>query len=123
MELQLFKLYHNEQEIDGLAGELSSKNQQLQKEVRKRDKVEEGLKEKKKEAGKMSRELTKIEQRLKESVGVCCLCLCRGRKVPPEFSGYPLYNLTNTHINDLLIYVMPIVYDLTQCSCFRAEMS
>lgn len=72
MELQLFKLYHNEQEIDGLAGEHSSKNQQLQKEVRKRDRIDEGLKEKKKEAGKMSRELTKIEQRLKESVSTSC---------------------------------------------------
>ena len=68
MELQLFKLYHNEQEIDGIAGELTNKNQQLQKEVKKRDRVEEGVKEKKKEAGKMSRELVKIEQRMKESV-------------------------------------------------------
>ena len=101
VELQLFKLYHNEQEIDGLAGELASKNQQLQKEMRKRDRVEEGVKEKKKEAGKMSRELAKIEQRMKESVSTTALLLlCLGRLV------WPFDGIVQKHIHKRLIQTL-----------------
>ncbi|KAL8609913.1 hypothetical protein ACOMHN_016388 [Nucella lapillus] len=67
MHLQLFKLFHNEREIDEMAEELSKKNGLLQKETRKRDRIEDEIKEKKKEQGRVARELTKIEQQIKES--------------------------------------------------------
>nr|KAG5701912.1 hypothetical protein BaRGS_014977 [Batillaria attramentaria] len=67
LHLQLFRLYHNEREIDEIADELSRKNALLEKETRKRDRIEDEIKEKKREQGKISRELTKIEQQIKES--------------------------------------------------------
>ena len=68
MELHLFRLYHNERDIDEINEELTTKQNQLEKEIRKRDRIEDEVKEKKKEQGKLSRELTKIEQQIKESV-------------------------------------------------------
>uniref|UniRef100_K1Q630 Structural maintenance of chromosomes protein n=1 Tax=Magallana gigas TaxID=29159 RepID=K1Q630_MAGGI len=67
LELQLFKLYHNEAEIDELADELQKKTNMLEKENRRRERIEEEIKEKKKEQGKVARELTKVEQSIKES--------------------------------------------------------
>ena len=68
LELQLFKLYHNETDIDELTEELTRKTKMVEKEVRKRDTIEEEIKDKKKEQGKVARELTKIEQSIKEAV-------------------------------------------------------
>ena len=68
LELQLFKLYHNEREIDELNGELAHKNQSLDKENRKLQKIEDELKERKKEHGKLMRDVAKLEQELKDSV-------------------------------------------------------
>ena len=68
MELQLFKLYHNEREIEEIGDELSKKSRVLEKENKRRDKIEAEIKEKKKEQGLISRELTKLEQQIKESV-------------------------------------------------------
>lgn len=68
LELQLFKLYHNEKDIDELHEELTRKKQLLEKEEKKREKIENEMKDMKKEHGKLSRELTKIEQQIKESV-------------------------------------------------------
>ncbi|XP_046363466.1 structural maintenance of chromosomes protein 1A-like [Haliotis rufescens] len=67
LELQLFKLYHNERDIDEISDELTKKTHALEKENRKRDRIEDEVKEKKKEQGKLSRELTKIDQQMKES--------------------------------------------------------
>jgi structural maintenance of chromosome 1 len=69
LELQLFKLFHNEAEIDELADELQKKTAQSERENRKRERIEDEIKEKKKEQGKAARELTKVEQSIKESVG------------------------------------------------------
>ena len=69
LELQLFKLFHNERDIDDLQEEKGKKERALEKEHHKRDKIEDEIKEKKKEHGKLMRELTKIEQGIKESVG------------------------------------------------------
>ncbi|XP_055958338.1 structural maintenance of chromosomes protein 1A [Patella vulgata] len=66
LELQLFRLYHNEREIDEINEELGKKNTMLEKENRKRDRIEDEVKEKKKEQGKLTRELTKIDQNVKE---------------------------------------------------------
>lgn len=67
-ELQLFKLFHNEREIGELTQELAKKNRILEKENKRKDKIEAEVKEKKKEQGSVSRELTKLEQQIKESV-------------------------------------------------------
>ena len=68
MELQLFKLFYNERDIDELADEVNRKNTLLEKETRRRDKIDDEIKEKKKEQGKMARDLTRVEQSIKESV-------------------------------------------------------
>ena len=64
----MFKLYHNEQDIEELAKELEKKGLSLEKEQRKKDKIEDEVKEKKKESGKIARELNNIDQQIKESV-------------------------------------------------------
>ena len=67
LELQLFKLFYNERDIDELADEVNRKNTLLEKETRRRDKIDDEIKEKKKEQGKMARDLTRVEQSIKES--------------------------------------------------------
>ena len=52
MELQLFKLYHNEREIDELIDEKGKKEKIMEKEVAKKDKIEDEIRDKKKEHGK-----------------------------------------------------------------------
>uniref|UniRef100_A0A667WR18 Structural maintenance of chromosomes protein 1A n=1 Tax=Myripristis murdjan TaxID=586833 RepID=A0A667WR18_9TELE len=49
VQLQLFKLYHNETEIEKLNKELAHRNKEIEKDRKKMDHVEEELKEKKKE--------------------------------------------------------------------------
>ncbi|XP_014216810.1 structural maintenance of chromosomes protein 1A [Copidosoma floridanum] len=66
VELQLFKLFHNEKEIEKLEVALKKKQHEIEKIEKKREKAEEVLKEKKKEAGKLGRELAKIEQDIRE---------------------------------------------------------
>jgi len=67
LELQLFKLYHNERDIDDITEELGKKARILEKENKRRDKIEAEIKDKKKEQGTVSRDLTKLEQQIKES--------------------------------------------------------
>ncbi|XP_063237395.1 structural maintenance of chromosomes protein 1A isoform X2 [Bacillus rossius redtenbacheri] len=66
VELQLFRLYHNERDIERLERELEKKQHEVKKVEKKREKAEEQLKEKKKECGKLGRELAKVEQDLRE---------------------------------------------------------
>ncbi|XP_073956370.1 structural maintenance of chromosomes 1 [Choristoneura fumiferana] len=66
VELQLFHLYHNEKEIQNLEETLQHKQTELTKIEKKRQKAEDGLKEKKKESGTIQRELAKIEQDIRE---------------------------------------------------------
>uniref|UniRef100_A0A8C2IMA1 Structural maintenance of chromosomes protein 1A n=1 Tax=Cyprinus carpio TaxID=7962 RepID=A0A8C2IMA1_CYPCA len=49
VQLQLFKLYHNESEIEKLNRELAHRNKEIDKDKKRMDRVEEELKEKKKE--------------------------------------------------------------------------
>ncbi|KAK7102755.1 structural maintenance of chromosomes protein 1A-like [Littorina saxatilis] len=67
LHLQLFRLFHNEREIDEVAEEVTKKNAMMEKEGRRRDRIEEEVKDKKKEQGRSARELTKMEQQIKES--------------------------------------------------------
>uniref|UniRef100_K7F905 Uncharacterized protein n=1 Tax=Pelodiscus sinensis TaxID=13735 RepID=K7F905_PELSI len=66
VQLQLFKLYHNEAEIEKLNKELGSKNKEIDKDKKRMDRVEDELKDKKKELGKMMREQQQIEKEIKE---------------------------------------------------------
>ncbi|XP_008316384.2 structural maintenance of chromosomes protein 1A [Cynoglossus semilaevis] len=66
VQLQLFKLYHNETELEKLNKELSQRNKEIDKDRKKMDFVEEELKDKKKELGRMMREQQTIEKEIKE---------------------------------------------------------
>lgn len=66
VELQLFRLFHNEREIKELEQDLNRKQHEVEKIDKKKEKAEETLREKKKDQGKLSRELAKIEQEIRE---------------------------------------------------------
>ncbi|XP_062314609.1 structural maintenance of chromosomes protein 1A [Osmerus eperlanus] len=66
VQMQLFKLYHNEAEIEKLNRELSHRNRDIDKDRKKMDHVEEELKEKKKELGRMMRDQQTVEKEIKE---------------------------------------------------------
>ncbi|KAK5863542.1 hypothetical protein PBY51_000566 [Eleginops maclovinus] len=66
VQLQLFKLYHNETEIEKLNRELGQRNKEIDKDRKKMDHVEEELKDKKKELGRLMREQQTIEKEIKE---------------------------------------------------------
>uniref|UniRef100_A0A336MXJ1 Structural maintenance of chromosomes protein n=2 Tax=Culicoides sonorensis TaxID=179676 RepID=A0A336MXJ1_CULSO len=66
IEYQLFRLYHNEKEIQRLGEELDSKQGDLTSAEQRKEQADEALREKKKEAGKIARELAKIEQDIRE---------------------------------------------------------
>lgn len=68
LELQLFKLYHNEQAIDELNEDLSARQRAQQKEEKKAGRIEDEIKDKKKEQGTLVRQLGKIDQQIKEAV-------------------------------------------------------
>uniref|UniRef100_A0A0B7A500 Structural maintenance of chromosomes protein n=1 Tax=Arion vulgaris TaxID=1028688 RepID=A0A0B7A500_9EUPU len=67
LELALFKLFHNERDIEEIADELSKKTRMQEKENKRREKIEAEIKDKKKEQGTTSRELAKLDQQIKES--------------------------------------------------------
>ncbi|XP_052396816.1 structural maintenance of chromosomes protein 1A-like [Carassius gibelio] len=66
VQLQLFKLYHNESEIEKLNRELANRNKEIDKDRKRMDRVEEELKDKKKELGRMMRDQQTIEKEIKE---------------------------------------------------------
>ncbi|KAL7864938.1 hypothetical protein AOLI_G00163580 [Acnodon oligacanthus] len=66
VQLQLFKLYHNEAEIEKLNRELSQRNREIEKDRKKMDHIEDELKEKKKELGRMMRDQQNVEKEIKE---------------------------------------------------------
>merc|ERR1712115_81409 len=61
IELQLFKLFHNERQIKENGEEISAKRKDIEKIEKKKEKSEEKLKEVKKEQGKSQREFTKVD--------------------------------------------------------------
>ncbi|WAR26953.1 SMC1A-like protein [Mya arenaria] len=67
LELSLVRLFYNERDIDEVTEEINHKNHALQKEIKKKDKIEDEIREKKKDQGKLHRELTKVESSIKES--------------------------------------------------------
>ncbi|XP_050068218.1 structural maintenance of chromosomes protein 1A [Anopheles maculipalpis] len=63
---QLFRLFHNEKESKRLKEDQISKQQELNIIEKRKEEADEVLKDKKKEAGKMSRETAKKEQEIRE---------------------------------------------------------
>ena len=68
LEYQLFKLFHNENDIKRFMEELKDRNDNLSRAQTKREKVEEKMKGKKKEMGQLNRELAAIEKDMREKV-------------------------------------------------------
>lgn len=68
MEHQLFKLFHNEREIEHYEKDLSSKQRDVEKIEKKKEKADEIVKEKKKEQVRLGRDLAKKEQDIREMV-------------------------------------------------------
>ncbi|XP_072745349.1 structural maintenance of chromosomes protein 1A [Anoplolepis gracilipes] len=66
VELQLFRLFHNEKSTENFEVSQKKKQHEIEKIEKKKEKAEELLKEKKKDAGKLGRELAKIEQDIRE---------------------------------------------------------
>lgn len=64
---QLYKLYHNEKEIQRLNDDLKVKHNESKKVEDKKVHADEVLREKKKDSGKISRDLAKIEQEIREA--------------------------------------------------------
>ena len=76
MELQLFKLYHNEQGLSSLENELKAKSRDIDKLEKKKSDVEQQLRGKKQEQAKLSREMASVEKRI--NAKVCGLAGLKG---------------------------------------------
>merc|ERR1711971_562287 len=66
VELQLFKLFHNERQIRENSGEVTARRKDIDKIEKKKEKAEEKLKEVKKEQGKSQREFAKVDADIRE---------------------------------------------------------
>ena len=66
VELQLFKLFHNERKIGEYEEEASLKRKDVEKIEKKKEKAEDKLKEIKKEQAKSQREFTKVDSDIRE---------------------------------------------------------
>ncbi|XP_020611608.1 structural maintenance of chromosomes protein 1A-like isoform X1 [Orbicella faveolata] len=64
LEIQLFKLYHNEQSINHLTNELKAKSRDLDKLEKKKSEIDQQLKSKKQENAKFSREMASVEKKI-----------------------------------------------------------
>merc|ERR1719245_551932 len=66
VELQLFKLFHNERQIQEKNDEVEARKKDIDKIEKKKEKAEEKLKEVKKEQGKSQREFAKVDAYIRE---------------------------------------------------------
>merc|ERR1719259_252656 len=66
VELQLFKLYHNERKIGEYDDEAQAKRKEVDKIEKKKEKLEDKLKDVKKEQAKAQREFTKVDSDIRE---------------------------------------------------------
>lgn len=64
--LQLFKLYHIEQDLKELQKELEKKRKELDKQIKKKDKIDEEVKARKNNHNKLFKELSKIERDIRD---------------------------------------------------------
>ena len=70
LEVQLFKLYHNEQGINNLTNELKGKSRDLHRIEKRKGEVEQELKSKKQEHARLSREMASVEKKIASKVQV-----------------------------------------------------
>merc|ERR550532_1714215 len=66
VELQLFKLFHNERQIRENSDEVAARRKDIDKIEKKKEKAEEKLKEVKKDQGKSQREFAKVDADIRE---------------------------------------------------------
>ncbi|KAL9893957.1 structural maintenance of chromosomes protein 1A [Glossina fuscipes] len=66
IEYQLFRLYHVEKDIQKLNVDLESKQKEIKKVEMRKEQADDVLREKKKEAGTLNRELAKVDQEIRE---------------------------------------------------------
>merc|ERR1719402_484422 len=66
VELQLFRLYHNEKAISEMKEKIDAKNREHDKVDKKKEGAEDSLKDAKKTAGKKNRELDKVTQDIRD---------------------------------------------------------
>lgn len=65
IQCQLFRLFYIEKDIQRLMNEIKEKQEELSSVEKNKEQADEILKEKKKQAGKQSRELAELEQRIR----------------------------------------------------------
>ncbi|XP_030369626.1 structural maintenance of chromosomes protein 1A [Scaptodrosophila lebanonensis] len=66
VEYQLFRLFHVEKDIHKLNGDLEIKQQEVKAVEQRKEQADEVLREKKKDAGKITRDMAKIDQEIRE---------------------------------------------------------
>ncbi|RWR99677.1 structural maintenance of chromosomes protein 1A-like protein 2, partial [Dinothrombium tinctorium] len=66
VELQFFKLYHIQKDIDDLQKDLGKKREELNKHVKKKEAVEEEIKNKKQNHNKLMKQLAQIDKQIRE---------------------------------------------------------
>lgn len=64
---QAFQLFHLQRDLDSLAQDMAARGTELQKAVRKKEKIEEEVRDKRKEHGRLQRDMAKIEQQIREA--------------------------------------------------------
>ena len=70
VELQLFKLYHNEKNIGEMKEKIDAKNREYEKVDKNKEGVEKALSDAKKSAGKKTRDLDRVQQDIREKEAV-----------------------------------------------------
>merc|ERR1719189_2806555 len=70
VELQLFRLYHNEKAIGEMKDKIDAKNREYEKVDRNKEGVEKALSDAKKSAGKKTRDLDRVQQDIRDKEAV-----------------------------------------------------
>merc|ERR1740123_318187 len=70
VELQLFRLYHNEKAIGEMKDKIDAKNREYEKVDRNKEGVEKALSDAKKQAGKKTRDLDRVQQDIRDKEAV-----------------------------------------------------
>lgn len=73
-ELQLFKLYYNDVDIKRIREDLQQREEVVEQENAARVKIEEEIREKRRELGKLNRDQSSLEQDIKKCVSFSLLC-------------------------------------------------
>lgn len=118
----MFRLYHNEKDIERHEQDLEKKQHEQKKVEKRKEKAEEQLKEKKKECGKLGRELAKVEQDIRELVGDTCLLSFGIGEVSPHFLGNEA-SISTIPLEQLSKYEHVVVRNVNACRACWSESS